>query len=581
MSFTGGFCILVILLLRLPLRRAPKSLSYSLWAAALFRLICPFSFRSAWSLLPSAAPVPRVLPAGDGPSGFASQSGLAAVDAFAAPFLQNTPPAAIRPGLSVFAWVWAAGAAAMLLWGALSLALLHRRLTGAVRLEKGLYLADHISSPFVLGLFSPKIYLPSGLREEDRPHILRHERVHIRRRDYLAKALAFFALCLHWFNPLVWVAFAFACRDMEASCDEAALRGEPPEVRAVYCKVLLSCSGGRHVLSRSPLAFGESGVKGRIQNLLSKKGLPRWGIRLCAAAAAAVCLGLMLNPSSQLTLSRIRQLARKGEALSWKDFDRYDGTPVGSGLYILSYPVKGGYTLRVGGPSPDEAPWYFYLSDDSRPKHLLDIRYGDIDAFVESSKQAPFLAEGDPMPPLLRVEGVLYRQDGGPMPAEIDPSAVLGEISSFVPENEIPTLDGQSNFALVGAPYARVEGHIAVRMGAEWYPFSPADLSASQRYRLQSPGSSGLPAPTLTLYADGSFFFSYDLLSSYLSFGAYEEKEGVLTARTEDGQRSYTWVRINKTTLRFEAGRSSPVPLTDPDMGDPVADGALFLLAEG
>ena len=242
MSLTAGLVILAVLAARAVLRLAgaPRKYAYVLWAVVLFRLLCPLAPEGPVSPLP------------------APEAAAALVEGWAddyvgttATFFDNTPEfqAAVEAGLPVqsggyvvtapdgvsppaaageviFPWLtaaWLAGAAVLLLRGAISHRRLRRRLVGALRLEGNVYQADHISTPFVMGLFKPRIYLPSGLGEGERDYILRHERTHIKRLDHLWKLLAFLALALHWFNPLVWLAFHLMSRDMEMSCDEKVL----------------------------------------------------------------------------------------------------------------------------------------------------------------------------------------------------------------------------------------------------------------------------------------------------------------------------------------------------------------------
>ena len=185
--------------------------------------------------------------------------------------------------------IWLAGMALLLAYSLVSLLRLRRRLVGAVRLRDNIYLADHIPSPFVMGLIRPKIYLPSDLRETERGYILRHEQYHIRRRDHLVKFLSFLALCIHWFNPLVWAAFVLSGKDMEMSCDEAVVKALGEEIRADYSASLLSLATGRRIVAGMPLAFGEGDTGSRIRNLLSWKRPRPWVMAVCAV----VCVGLI------------------------------------------------------------------------------------------------------------------------------------------------------------------------------------------------------------------------------------------------------------------------------------------------
>ena len=311
MSATGSLVILAVLLARLALRKAPKAFSYALWAVALFRLLCPFTLDSAFSLLPSVRMVDAAGRGGGTDQVIQIQTGIPALNSQVNGFLADHPyqegqptetggepgeelaPVINQSGpvpdwRTVPAAIWLAGTAALLGYGALSLLGLRRRLAGSVPLEgeKNVRLAGHIPSPFVLGLVRPVIYLPSDLNEGERDYILLHERTHIRRFDHVTRGLAWLAAAVHWFNPLVWLAFYLAGRDMEMSCDEAVLRKMGREIRADYSASLLRLSQGGK-LPAGPLAFGGSGFQNRIKNILNYKKPAFW---VAALALAGVCV---------------------------------------------------------------------------------------------------------------------------------------------------------------------------------------------------------------------------------------------------------------------------------------------------
>ncbi len=296
MSGTAAVTIAVVLLARLALRKAPKAFSYALWAVVLFRLLCPFAIQSPWSLAPSI----QVEPAGESLHMVEVNAERAEViiRVDGSPMVRpgpvgsvpadNSAPAAAPSALSMAGAVWLAGAGLLLGYSVLSMLRLRRKLVGSVPLEGegDVRLADHIPSPFVLGLARPRIYLPSGLPMEERDYILLHERTHIRRFDHVFRLLAWLALAVHWFNPLAWLAFHLAGKDMEMSCDEAVLRNMGRDVRADYSQSLLRLSTGKR-LPAGPLAFGEIDPKGRIKNVLSYKKPALWVI--AAALIGVVC----------------------------------------------------------------------------------------------------------------------------------------------------------------------------------------------------------------------------------------------------------------------------------------------------
>ena len=324
MSLTASAVILVVLLARFLLRRAPKAFSYALWAVVLFRLLCPVSLTADISLFGAVdAPVreatPRTsaveylpairesLPAEEVPAGTADP---AAPVTPATPANPDVVPAqrpaqdgaadgktALRAG-EIAAWVWLAGAVGLLGGSLLSLLRLRRRLVEAVRLRDNIYLADHIDSPFVMGVLRPKIYLPSTLPEEERSYIILHEQCHIQRLDPAVKLVAFTALCLHWFNPLAWLSFVLAGKDMEMRCDEAVIRTLGDGVRADYTASLLSLATGRRIIAGAPLAFGEGDPKGRIENLLRFRRPKTWLALLAGVLCVVLIAACGVNPRS-------------------------------------------------------------------------------------------------------------------------------------------------------------------------------------------------------------------------------------------------------------------------------------------
>lgn len=316
MSLTAGIIIAFVLLARLPLKKAPKVFSYALWSVVLFRLLCPVSVSAGFSLLGVLdAPVKEttsvtssveyVQPefvSGAYPQAGPPLSGTG--EAAGETLLGSEEQQAADPGeipAFVTACVWTAGVLAMLTYGAVSLIRLRRKLIGAVLLRDNIYLADYISCPFVVGVLRPKIYLPSSLPEKERAYIILHEQHHIRRLDHIVKLLAFAALCVHWFNPLVWAAFLLCGKDMEMSCDEAVVKKMGEEIRADYSASLLSLATGRRIIAGTPLAFGEGDTGGRIRNLMNWKKSKVW----ISLAAAAVCVAVVTvcaaNPVSAVS----------------------------------------------------------------------------------------------------------------------------------------------------------------------------------------------------------------------------------------------------------------------------------------
>jgi|GEM_PF-1419447 len=309
MSITASYVIIFVLLARLCLKKAPRIFSYSLWAIVLFRLVCPFSFSSAFSFL-------QMTGANSGtmeyiPSNIAMMAqpqintGINSVNsAVNASLPAATPFASANPMqiiLFVLAVIWAAGIVSFLLYSVIAYVRLKYRVRTAMLVKDNIFVSEKISSPFVLGMIKPKIYLPTGLNDTQRIHILKHEETHIRRRDYLIKPIAFLALCVHWFNPLVWISFVLMTKDMEMSCDESVLKKLGTGIKKDYSSSLLSLAANGRMVNAGPLAFGESNVKARIKNILSYKQPVFWIVMAAAIAVAWIGVGLISNPQTPST----------------------------------------------------------------------------------------------------------------------------------------------------------------------------------------------------------------------------------------------------------------------------------------
>ncbi|MBR4961705.1 MAG: hypothetical protein IKY52_12485 [Clostridia bacterium] len=290
MSISAGWLVLAIVLLRFLLPKSPRWLFTVLWLFVGLRLCIPFAAESIFSLLPSGETIAPEILYDRNPT---IHTGVYALNSIVNPVLTESfapnPGDSVNP-LQVWLWLgavlWGIGFAGMLLYAAFSWLILSRKLTEAVRLEDNLYGTDCGAAPFVLGLFRPKIYLPYHLSETDRLHVIAHEKEHIRRMDHWIKPIGFVLLSLHWFNPLIWLAYSLLCRDIEIACDERVIRDLPPEARAAYSDALLTCSIHRKPIAACPVAFGEVSVKSRVKNVLTYRKPAFWLI----IAAVVICI---------------------------------------------------------------------------------------------------------------------------------------------------------------------------------------------------------------------------------------------------------------------------------------------------
>ena len=301
MSLTAAIAAGVVMLLRLLLKRVPRWVTCLLWAVVLLRMVCPVGFSLPVSLMPetvsSGAYVERVLPQSETP---ASTPQAATTTTTVAAATTQTPvtreTVAVTPTGpdrdTVLTILWAAGGIACLAWGAVSYLRLRLRIADAILVEENIYETDQIDSPFVCGFFRPRIYLPVGLAEPDRRYVLLHEQAHIRRRDYLTKPLAYLALCVHWFNPVLWLSYHLFGRDIETATDQAVIRSFDRTDTAGYAAALLHLGHKPSFPRAVPLAFGEENPKHRIRSVLSYKKPAFWVILI--AVVACVVLGVLL-----------------------------------------------------------------------------------------------------------------------------------------------------------------------------------------------------------------------------------------------------------------------------------------------
>lgn len=302
----ASYLVLALVLVRLIFRKAPKKLLCALWTLVGLRLIFPFSLSSVFSLLPSRTPVAA---SGD-IGGVLVQSGFSAFDHAVNTALQTmaaqqqtaasaTPQLPVRVEINwagILTLVWLCGVCLLALYAIVSYLRLRLQVREAVKAEDGVRLCDRIPSPFILGVLRPRIYLPTGVAEGDRPLILAHERAHLKRRDHLWKPLGFLLLTLYWFNPVLWVAYVLLCRDIELACDERVLKEQGSEIKRAYAEALLRCSAPKHLVRACPVAFGETGVKGRIKSVLNYKKPAFWVILLALVASAVVAVCFMTTP---------------------------------------------------------------------------------------------------------------------------------------------------------------------------------------------------------------------------------------------------------------------------------------------
>lgn len=301
LSISASWLVLAVLVLRLISKRSPKWVNVLLWGIVALRLVLPFSIESALSLIPSAETVsPAAVQFDPAPT---ITSGVSVIDNAVNPSLSEhfaaVPTASVNPlyaGAYIAGWAWLIGLGAMLLYALASYLRLRRRVSVSLPIQDHIYLCDAISSPFILGVVKPRIYLPSGLDEVQRQNVLSHERAHLARRDHWWKPLGFALLAVYWFNPVLWLAYTLLCRDIELACDERVIRTMDESAVKTYSTVLLACSMPRKAVITCPLAFGEVGVKERVKNALHYKKPAFWVVAASVAVCVVVAVCFLTDP---------------------------------------------------------------------------------------------------------------------------------------------------------------------------------------------------------------------------------------------------------------------------------------------
>lgn len=294
MSINASWLILAVLLLRLLLKKAPKRIIVFLWLLVGIRLICPLSIESAFSIIPNVTTLNTA----------SFNSGESVIDNVANPVVNGTSVSANPTPFSLisvyFVALWLFGIAAFIIYTSLNIAKIKKHTDTAVLLRENIYQSKTVPTPFVFGIFKPKIYLPFGMDEKNMQLVISHEQMHIRHKDHWWKPIGFAVLTLHWFNPLVWVAYLLFCRDTELACDENVIAELTDNERADYSQALLNCSIKKYTITACPVAFGEVSVKERVKSVLNYKKPSIFVVFVAVIVCIAVTVCFLTNPITNL-----------------------------------------------------------------------------------------------------------------------------------------------------------------------------------------------------------------------------------------------------------------------------------------
>lgn len=303
LSISASWLILAVLVLRVVLKKAPKWVMPLLWGVVALRLVCLFSIESALSLIPSAETIPSEIVTETREPVLYEQATLDIVTNPTLPSAAEVPVGVSRQqaqvDFNIYSVLWLAGMAALLVHAIVSAGKLKRKLATAILLRDNIYESEFVDSPFVFGVVKPNIYLPMHMDEGTAAYVIAHERAHLARRDHWWKVLGYLVLALHWFNPLVWVAYILFCRDIELACDEKVVKGLDGAARADYSQALLSCAAPKRAVAACPLAFGEGNIKTRVKSALHYKKPAFWVAAAAVLAVVIVAVCFLTNPRSE------------------------------------------------------------------------------------------------------------------------------------------------------------------------------------------------------------------------------------------------------------------------------------------
>ena len=323
MSISASWLVLAVLILRFVLKKAPKWINVLLWGIVAIRLICPFSFESTLSLIPSAETIPLNIGMDTTPT---INSGISAINNAVNPIISqsNTPMAgaSVNPlqiTIGIYEYIWIFGMIALALYTAISYWRLHRKVDTAVRYKDNIFQSENVSFPFVLGIIKPRIYLPFKMNGQYLEHVVAHEQAHICRKDHWWKPLGFLLLMIHWFNPLMWLAYVLLCRDIELACDEKVIKELGNEQRGDYTQALVACSVNRRMIAACPLAFGEVSVKERVKSVMNYKKPAFWVIIISVIVCVGVAVCFLTNPKQDSYILRIVVPAGSQEKFVYTD----------------------------------------------------------------------------------------------------------------------------------------------------------------------------------------------------------------------------------------------------------------------
>lgn len=429
LSISASWLILAVLVLRFVLKKAPKWVMPLLWGVVALRLVCPFSIESALSLIPSAETIPSEIVTETREPVLYEQATLDIVTNPTLPSAAEVPVGVSRQqaqvDFNIYSVLWLAGMAALLVHALVSAGKLKRKLATAILLRDNIYESEFVDSPFVFGVVKPNIYLPMHMDEGTAAYVIAHERAHLARRDHWWKVLGYLVLALHWFNPLVWVAYILFCRDIELACDEKVVKGLDGAARADYSQALLSCAAPKRAVAACPLAFGEGNIKMRVKSALHYKKPAFWVAAAAVLAVVIVAVCFLTNPRSErgslvwaqkLNAADVASIElyvpAEGEARQYKKLDTEE---MAQAVELINS-SRGTYIEKPETVYAGLPVWFLLTMDDgtvhavgSVVGHYLIIDGDTFDADVENQAEwENYVLKGDSASPIDMADRLSY-----------------------------------------------------------------------------------------------------------------------------------------------------------------------------
>ena len=429
LSISASWLILAVLVLRVVLKKAPKWVMPLLWGVVALRLVCLFSIESALSLIPSAETIPSENVTETREPVLYEQATLDIVTNPTLPSAAEVPVGVSRQqaqvDFNIYSVLWLAGMAALLVHALVSAGKLKRKLATAILLRDNIYESEFVDSPFVFGVVKPNIYLPMHMDEGTAAYVIAHERAHLARRDHWWKVLGYLVLALHWFNPLVWVAYILFCRDIELACDEKVVKGLDGAARADYSQALLSCAAPKRAVAACPLAFGEGNIKTRVKSALHYKKPAFWVAAAAVLAVVIVAVCFLTNPRSErgslvwaqkLNAADVASIElyvlAEGEARQYKKLDTEE---MAQAVELINS-SRGTYIEKPETVYAGLPVWFLLTMDDgtvhavgSVVGHYLIIDGDTFDADVENQAEwENYVLKGDSASPIDMADRLSY-----------------------------------------------------------------------------------------------------------------------------------------------------------------------------